>query len=403
MLLYYTKEDIIFKVERRGHLNQPDTSSVPFKDLRKTAEGLSKRFQERANESSIDGDWLITNLDDLKEANFLALTVPTKFGGYGLNLYEFIQIQEILAQGDGATALSIGWHLGIILETSESCTWDPKLYEWLCKQIVNNKVLINAASSEKATGSPARGGLPTTKATKDGKDWIIKGEKSFTSMAIALDYALVTAQISDTGKKGIFLVDQKRAGVSVEETWDSISMKATKSDDLILDNVRVGQDALLVEEGASNVPKGWLLHIPAVYLGIALAARDYAVSFAYDYHPNSLPGPIIEVPEVQRKIGEMELELYKAKEILHSISQKWVSHPEMRVDMSHELGAVKHIVTNSANDVVDIAMRIVGARSLSEKNPLQRYFRDVRAGLHNPPADEIVIQQLAQRVIKNRG
>jgi alkylation response protein AidB-like acyl-CoA dehydrogenase len=383
-------------------MNHSDPSSVTFDELRKTAEGLATRFQERANTADNDGDWLLDNLNDLKGANFPALTVPVEFGGYGLNLFEFVQIQTILAKGDGATALSIGWHLGIILENSEACTWDIKIYEWLCKEIRKNKVLINAASSEKATGSPARGGLPTTKATRDGEDWIINGEKSFTSMAVALDYALVSAQIGDTGKKGVFLVDQKLSGVKVEETWDSIAMRATKSDDLILDNVRVCKDALLVEEGASNVPKGWLLHIPAVYLGIAMAARDYAVSFAIDYHPNSLPGPIVEVPEVQRKIGEMELELYKATELLHSVSQKWVNHPDLRVNMSHELGAVKHIVTNSANNVVDIAMRIVGARSLSESNPLQRYFRDIRAGLHNPPADEIVIHQLAQRVIRNK-
>ncbi len=384
-------------------MNQFDTSSVPFKDLCRTAKSLVKRFQDRANEASKDGNWLMDNLEDLKKANFLALTVPVEYGGYGLNLYEFIEIQEILAQGDGATALSIGWHLGIILETSENCIWNPQKYEWLCEQIVKNKVLINAASSEKATGSPARGGLPTTKATRVGKEWIIKGEKSFTSMATALDYALVTAQIDDTGKKGVYLVNLKQPGVSVEETWDSIAMRATKSDDLILDNVKLDQDALLVEEGASDIPKGWLLHIPAVYLGIAMAARNYAVSFAFDYHPNSLPGPIIEVAEVQLKIGEMELELYKARELLHSVSQKWVNHPKKRVDMSHELGAVKHIVTNSANDVVDIAMRIVGARSLSEQNPLQRYFRDVRAGLHNPPADEIVIQQFAKRVLKEHS
>ncbi|MRB31501.1 acyl-CoA dehydrogenase, partial [Bacillus thuringiensis] len=49
-------------------------------------------------------------------------------------------------------------------------------------------------------------------------------------------------------------------------------------------------------------------------------------------------------------------------------------------------------------EIVDIAMRIVGARSLSEKSPLQQYYRDVRAGLHNPPMDDMTIMQLAKRV-----
>ena len=67
--------------------------------------------------------------------------------------------------------------------------------------------------------------------------------------------------------------------------------------------------------------------------------------------------------------------------------------------MGSELAAVKHIATNSANKIVDLAMRIVGARSLSAKNPLQRYFRDVRAGLHNPPSDDMILYNLAKDVL----
>ena len=69
--------------------------------------------------------------------------------------------------------------------------------------------------------------------------------------------------------------------------------------------------------------------------------------------------------------------------------------------MKAELGAAKLSVVNKALETVDIAMRIVGARSLSAKSPLQRYYRDVRAGLHNPPMDDMTIQLLANESIKN--
>ncbi len=380
-------------------IEEKELVSKHFPEIVEEAERLVKVFQLRAQESNVDGDWLLDNLSSLKESNFLHLTIPKEYGGYGLNLYEFLRVQETLARGDGATALSIGWHLGVLLEESENRLWKHDSYKKLCSEIVEEKKLINLVATEKATGSPARGGLPTTTATRIDGGWRITGEKSFTSMAIALDYSLVTARIEDTGEKGIFLVDHSQEGVKVEETWDSISMRATKSDDLILNHVKVEEEGFLIGNEKSASPKGWYLQIPAVYLGIATAASNYAVQFASEYHPNTLPGPIIEVPEVQRKIGEMELELFKAREILYSVARKWVRYPEVRPYISHELGAVKHIVTNSANTVVDLAMRIVGARSLSAQNPLQRYYRDVRAGLHNPPSDDIVIQQLA----KNRG
>lgn len=68
--------------------------------------------------------------------------------------------------------------------------------------------------------------------------------------------------------------------------------------------------------------------------------------------------------------------------------------------MGPELAAVKHSVTNSSLKVVDLAMRVVGAGSLSIKNPLQRYYRDVRAGLHNPPMDDMTIKLLAKNAIE---
>jgi alkylation response protein AidB-like acyl-CoA dehydrogenase len=362
------------------------------------AKDLAKIFLERANYMD-EGDCLLANLDDLKKENFLALTVPKEYGGAGLNLYEFLLVQEILAQGDGATALSIGWHLGCILENAESRNWNEETFKKLCEKIVRSKALINFAATEKATGSPSRGGMPTTKAIKIGNKWRITGAKAFTSMAVVLDYSLVTAQIEHSGRRGLFLIDHQLDGVMVKETWDSIAMRGTKSDDLILRDVFIEEAALINEEGdgIKSLPKGWYLQIPAVYIGIATAASNYSVSFAKEYSPNTLPGPIKEVPEVQRKVGEMELELFKSRELLYSIAQKWINKAEGREAMAHELAAIKHIATNSANTVVDLAMRIVGARSLSEKNPLQRYFRDVRAGLHNPPADDSVIYMLGNR------
>jgi alkylation response protein AidB-like acyl-CoA dehydrogenase len=150
------------------------------------------------------------------------------------------------------------------------------------------------------------------------------------------------------------------------------------------------------KKGAS----GWLLHIPACYLGIAQAAQTYAIDFAKNYSPNSIDGSIIELPNVQQKIGEMELELMRARHFLYSVAKQWdESAEEKRNEMKPELGAVKHTVTNAAIKVVDIAMRVVGAQSLSQKNPLQRYYRDVRAGLHNPPMDDMTIQLLAASAI----
>ncbi|WP_232735778.1 acyl-CoA dehydrogenase family protein [Alteribacter populi] len=366
------------------------------------AERLTENFRLRADEYDQRGMFPFENFEELKEEDFLSLTIPKKFGGAGLNLVEFLEIQVKLSQGDAPTALSLGWHLGVILEAAEKENWQGDSFFTLCKKIVNQQVLINQAATERATGSPSRGGLPTTVAVKERNCWIINGTKSFTSMAVALDYSVVTARIEGTEKKGTFLIDHSLPGVEVEETWDSIAMRGTKSDDLVLNDVFIDEQALLFEHKANPLPEAWYLQIPAVYLGIATSARDYAIEFAGEFTPTTLPSPIKDTPEIQRKVGEIELELFKARELLFGVARKWMDQPEQRKNMRSDLAAVKHIVTNSANNVVDLAMRIVGARSLSQTNPLQRHFRDVRAGLHNPPSDDIIISSLGKQAFKAR-
>lgn len=95
----------------------------------------------------------------------------------------------------------------------------------------------------------------------------------------------------------------------------------------------------------------------------------------------------------------MELAVLESEHFLYSVARKWDENGDtIRQTMGPELGAVKLSVVNKAIHIVDLAMRVVGARSLSKQNPLQHYYRDVRAGLHNPPMDDdMTIMQLSGR------
>lgn len=368
-----------------------------FEERNHTLEATVKSFAERAEKHDQESSFPFENFKELKEIGYQALTVPQKYGGLGISLYEMIRHQETIAKADGSTALSIGWHMGITKHLGENNIWEEEKYEAFAKDVIENGALLNNAATEPATGSPTRGGRPETvaKQTKDG--WIIHGRKTFTTMAPILDYFVVSASIDETDKVGNFLINRSRKGVKVEETWDSIAMKATGSHDLVLDDVQINEDDLVEYLTPGQKPAaGWLLHIPACYLGIAQAAQKYATEFAMSYSPSSIKGTISDIPAVKQKIGEMELRVMESKHFLYAIAKMWdESDDESRQQMKPELGAAKLSVVNKALEIVDIAMRIVGARSLSQKNPLQRYYRDVRAGLHNPPMDDMTIMMLA--------
>jgi alkylation response protein AidB-like acyl-CoA dehydrogenase len=363
---------------------------------------LSKKFFLRAPEVDSQGGFPFTNIQELKDYGYTSLTIPVEFGGEQISLYELLRLQEKIAEGDGATALSIGWHMGIVKNLGEKQTWKKSILTFLFDE-VKRGALINSAATEPATGSPTRGGKPETTAQKKGNDWIINGRKSFTTMSPVLDYFIVSATIQETGQVGNFLVPGKSSGIEIKETWDSIAMRGTGSHDLILNNVQVRNDYLVELAGTEGKKgSGWLLHIPACYLGIAKASKAYAIQFAKEYSPNSISGSIIDLPNVQEKIGQIELKLMQSEAFLYSVAKQWDNSDESERDkMGPSLGAVKLTVTNNAISVVDMAMRIVGARSLSIKNPLQRFYRDVRAGLHNPPMDDMSIQLLAKHAINS--
>ncbi len=363
-------------------------------------DNLAVKFRDRANNVEEEGRFPYENIKDLKDTGYTSLTLPKEYGGSEIPLYELLHLQEKLGQGDGSTALSIGWHMGIIKNLGEKKIWPEGIFRAVCDH-VQQGALLNSAASEAQTGSPTRGGKPQTIARKAGDDWVLNGRKIFTTMSPVLDIFIVSASIADSDEVGNFLVHRSKQGLSIEETWDSVAMSGTGSHDLVLQNVTV-KDEDLVEKivPGKKGANGWLLHIPACYLGIAGAAQSYAVQFAKEYSPNSIKGTISEIPAVRQKIGEMELELMKARHFLYSVAKQWdAASEDERKQLGPELSAVKLAATNAAIKVVDLAMRVVGARSLSRQNPLQRYYRDVRAGLHNPPMDDMTIEILAKKII----
>ncbi|WP_079477180.1 acyl-CoA dehydrogenase family protein [Halobacillus salinus] len=366
-------------------------------ELLDKASRIAQEARKHIQQTDEDANFSPETLKVIKSEGYPSLPVEKE----GLSLYEFLLIQEKIAEGDGSVALSIGWHVGVMMELSLDSLWEPHAFERLAKEVREEQKVVNRAATEPATGSPTRGGIPETKAVRDGNQYVVTGRKSFTSMADHLDYYIVSAYVEDLDQVGWFLIDRHQPGLKVEHTWDTLGMRGTGSHDLVLENVELNVEDLVEVKGDKKAsPKGWLLHIPACYLGIAVAARNDAIAFAQSFQPNSLDTTISEVPHIQEKIGQMEWKLMQAHSYLYSVAKQWDEEPERRDEISADLAAVKLAVTNTANEVVDLAMRIAGGRGLSKQNAFEKYYRDVRAGLHNPPMDDAVISMLAKRAME---
>lgn len=374
------------------------------------ADELAARFAARAGAHDRAGSFPVESIADLRAAGWPALSVPRDYGGHGAGLLETVQAVEHLATGDGSTALAFTMHLQTIGAAAEKRSWPEPVFAELCRQVVTAGVLVNACASEPELGSPSRGGLPATTARHDSAGWVISGRKTFASLAPVLDYFVVPAAIEGEPEMiGRFLVPRTH-GILVEENWDPMGMRATGSHDIVLEGVAVDADALLYRESAAapdperaSVNAWFTLTVSAVYLGVAMAAQKCAVEYAHERVPTALGKPIATLESVQRRLGEAELRLCAARALLYRVAGDWASHPADRGDLASDVVAAKLTVTNAAIAATDQAMRVVGGAAMRRDLPLERYYRDVRAGLYHPPSDDQGLALLGRAVLRRHG
>ena len=296
-------------------------------------------------------------------------------------------------------------HLTVMAVQGETRTWPAEVYARVCRDVVEHGALINSVHSEPGMGSPSRGALPSTRAVRTGTGWRLNGRKSWASLAPGLAYADILATVIDGDaepRRGNFLVPMDTPGIEIIHTWDNLGMRATASHDIAFSDVDLPAAALL-PPSAQSVPggnSGWgSFPVPAVYLGIAGAARNAAIAYARERVPNGMTAPIAELQTVQHRVAEMELLYWQARTVFYDVLTRWVANPEQRAGMAWEATAVKYTVTNDAIRMTDIALRIVGSAGLSRAMPLERYFRDARAGLGHPPMDDVALTTIGKQAL----
>lgn len=338
----------------------------------------------------------------MRETPLHGLTVPEEFGGMGADPLETMLAIEALAQGDGSAALIATMHWGHTAGVGINTEWPVDLKRMFLTEVANNGALYNTTASEPAMGSPSRGGSYATMAIKQSDGWHITGHKSWCTGSPGLRWAGVGCSVEDEPGKLVrtnFLVPMDSPGIEILENWDNLAMRASGSHDVVFNDVVVPLDHRLP---AAGKPDGypWSYLTSALYLGIGIAARNWAIDFAQNRRPTALGGrSIAELDGVQAKVAQVEMLLLASRSALYGTVEDWINHPEYRESLGPQLAAAKVIATNNAIEITDLAMRIVGSVGMQRSHPLERYFRDARAGLGNPPIDDVAQGLIARSTL----
>jgi alkylation response protein AidB-like acyl-CoA dehydrogenase len=333
------------------------------------------------------------------------LCLPRDAGGLGGGLVEAVTVLSALGAESGSAALGFAMHTHVVGSLYESAGLAPALRDWLGGLVRDEGALLNSAATEEGSGSPARGGLPATTATNAEGGFRLTGEKTWTTWLPVLRAAQVTATVA-SGEIGNFVVDLHSAGVERLPGFDALGMRGSASGRLVLDDVFVPADRLIGTRPAGGpdprgpAPGAWFgMAVAAVYLGIGEGVRRDVVRWAIDRRPGDGSTAVADLPTIAVRLGRIDAALRSARIVVEEVARRWqAAVPADRPALMADIGLAKVRATNAAIQATDEALRIAGGPGFLAGR-IERAFRDARAGLINPPLDDIAYQAFARRLV----
>lgn len=358
------------------------------------AHRLASRLADRATEHDRAGRFPAADFDDLRAAGLLGLMVPTRLGGPGAGFKDYAHVAMTLAAGNGATALIFNMHAsvtGALAGTPDDMARAlgvPESYFEMRDTVLTKAVdgaLYAVAMSERGAGSRLSQ-LRTSYEPVDG-GYRIRGSKTFVSAAGHADGYLVAARRAgaDPPVLSHFIVPAGE-GLRVEETWDSLGMRATGSNELHIDST-VGDDALLGGmEGlvlllAQMMPQWLVASYAAVYVGVAQSAIDAAVEYAGKRD-------LARLPAVRARIGRADAAVAAARLAVLEAADR-IDRAPGDPETNRWVWRAKLLAGQTAMDVAASMLEAAGTSASRRGHPLERIFRDARCGSLQPATSDV--------------
>jgi alkylation response protein AidB-like acyl-CoA dehydrogenase len=344
----------------------------------------------------------------LVEAGLHRLCVPASAGGLGGTALDAVEVLSTIGAIDGATGLGFAMQVhttGALRDAPTGSVSEPMIGR-IWSAVVGEGALLNNAATEEGGGSPARGAIPGTQARPPGGDagadgpWRLSGEKTWTTWLPNLSHAFVTARIGEAepAEVGIFLVELMAPGVERRPGFEALGMRGSASGRLVLTDAPgdlVLRRSVSAPDPRGAAPQAWFgLAIAAVYLGIGEGVRDAVAAWALDRRPGDGSSAVADIPSVQLRLGRMDVALRAARIVVLDVARRWDDKRE-----AGDVGLAKLIATQAAVDATDEALRIAGGPGFLVGR-LERAFRDARAGLINPPLEDVALGGFARSVLE---
>lgn len=357
------------------------------------AAALRPGLAQRASGYDRDGGFPAEDFAELRNAGLLGLMVPARLGGPGAGFADYAAVAEELGRGNGATALVFNMHASItgalahIPDDLARALGAPDAYFAARDRILAaalDGALYAVAMSERKAGS--RLSQLSTVYERVAGGFHVTGAKAFVSGAGHADAYLVAARSAAEPEKVSQFLVPAGDGVTVEETWDALGMRATASHDVHFD-VTVPADALLGGlEGlallvAQAMPQWLVASYAAVYAGVARSTVDAAVAHVGARNLGGLPA-------VRARIGRADAAVAAASLVVHEAARR-VDAASGDPETNRWVWRAKLLAGTTAADVAASLLEAAGTSATRRGHPLERLYRDARCGSLQPATSDV--------------
>jgi alkylation response protein AidB-like acyl-CoA dehydrogenase len=344
---------------------------------REIAKSLVGPLAAGAEKADAEDRFVAENYELLRRSGLVEAGVPRELGGGGAEIRELAEMLRILAHGCGSTALAFSMHTHQVAIPA---------WRWTHQKIAAVEPLLRRIASERIVllssgGSDWIGGSGTAQKVEGG--YRVTARKIFTSGAPVGDILMTGAVLEEDGERFVlhFGASMKAAETSIEDTWHTLGMRGTGSQDVILNGLFVADAAVALKRKAGEwhplfqiIATTAFPLIYAVYLGVAESARDLALDIARKKKAGS---------HLLHLAGRMETEL-RAAQLAHSGMIAAAERNAPSAESVNDIMIGKSLVARHAIWAVELAMELAGGAGFYRAAGLERRFRDVQGARYHP-------------------
>jgi len=315
-------------------------------------------------------------MDEAAKMGLTGAHIPVEYGGAAYTPLEMSIITEELFAVDPGIGLCITSAAFGADSLMEYGTEDQK--ERYLEPIAEGEAIMGAAISEPDTGSDVSS--VSTRAEKDGDEWVINGNKMWITNGTVGDYFVVMCKTDDVDDRysgfSQILVESDRDGFEADKITGKLGIRASDTAELILDDVRVPEENLVGTRGGGFLQLMQFFDetrtmVAAQGVGIAKGACERALDYAQDRE--QFGQSISEFQAIQHKLADMHTKTEAARQLTYKSAWSVTNEDD---DLTALASMAKEYSSRIAVDVADEAVQIHGGAGFVNDFDVERLYRD---------------------------